>query len=96
LYKFEREGGKALAQWLAQDCDIKAVCPALSYFIKSLTILLIYITGIYCENDIDECKTGLLTCNAGEQCVHKPGNASCECLSGYSRVGNLCQGRVKY
>ncbi|XP_059152070.1 uncharacterized protein LOC131938174 [Physella acuta] len=48
-------------------------------------------TGALCNVDINECVTGDLVCNSStEVCVNLPGNATCECQSGYSRTGDIC------
>ncbi|KAK0067591.1 fibrillin-3, partial [Biomphalaria pfeifferi] len=48
-------------------------------------------TGVHCDKDLDECSNGLLTCGVREHCVNTFGNASCQCLDGYTSVGGLCQ-----
>ena len=42
--------------------------------------------------DIDECSTGVHNCTQNQQCVNRPGDYECECVSGYELVNEICQG----
>ncbi|KAK0067662.1 fibrillin-3, partial [Biomphalaria pfeifferi] len=49
------------------------------------------LTGQYCDKDVDECISGLLKCTSTENCVNTYGSALCQCIDGYTRVGDGCQ-----
>ena len=42
--------------------------------------------------DIDECSTGVHNCTQNQQCVNRPGDYECECVSGYELVNEICEG----
>ncbi|XP_056001709.1 uncharacterized protein LOC125655815 [Ostrea edulis] len=41
--------------------------------------------------DANECTLGTASCPANSQCVNKDPGYECQCVSGYSKVGALCQ-----
>lgn len=47
--------------------------------------------GDSCEQDLDECATGLRTCNESAVCVNMPGWSYCKCKPGYETHGNECR-----
>ncbi|KAG4077942.1 hypothetical protein HA402_013442 [Bradysia odoriphaga] len=47
--------------------------------------------GNSCEQDLDECATGLRTCNDSAVCVNMPGWSYCKCKPGYETHGNECR-----
>lgn len=49
--------------------------------------------GTHCDQDIDECKTGTFACGIKEKCVNIPGSAICECMEGYYKFNDHCQGK---
>ncbi|BFZ22776.1 hypothetical protein BsWGS_25813 [Bradybaena similaris] len=48
-------------------------------------------TGQYCNDDINECENGQLTCQRSEQCVNLPGTAVCVCQDGYHNINGRCE-----
>ncbi|KAH9523896.1 hypothetical protein Btru_047344, partial [Bulinus truncatus] len=64
----------------SDHCDPKTGCVCKAGF-----------TGILCDQDIDECKSGVLRCTVKEKCVNTPGSATCVCLDGYKKVNGECQ-----
>lgn len=46
--------------------------------------------GAACEKDLDECATGLHTCNASSYCVNLPGWYYCKCKPGYETRDGGC------
>ena len=44
--------------------------------------------------DIDECSTGVHNCIQNQQCVNRPGDYVCECISGYRLVNETCEGNM--
>ncbi|XP_059169978.1 uncharacterized protein LOC131951651 [Physella acuta] len=47
-------------------------------------------SGVHCDEDLDECGTGLLICSSDEICVNTRGSAFCDCLDGYSKISGTC------
>ena len=45
--------------------------------------------------DIDECSTGEHNCTHNQQCVNKPGDYQCECVSGYELLNGNCEGNIQ-
>ena len=45
--------------------------------------------------DIDECSTGVHNCAENQQCVNKPGDYQCECVSGYELLNGNCEGNLQ-
>ena len=45
--------------------------------------------------DIDECSTGEHNCAENQQCVNKPGDYQCECVSGYELLNGNCEGNLQ-
>ena len=45
--------------------------------------------------DIDECSTGEHNCTQNQQCVNRPGDYQCECISGYELLNGNCEGNVQ-
>lgn len=52
------------------------------------------ILGSRCELDIDQCRTGEVSCDLeSEVCVNRPGNDTCECRSGFElKASGKCEG----
>ena len=44
--------------------------------------------------DIDECSTDVHNCTQNQQCVNRPGDYECECVSGYELVNGICEGNI--
>ena len=44
-------------------------------------------------SDINECSKGTFNCTVNSTCVNTAGSYKCECNSGYSSTGGLCQGK---
>ena len=54
--------------------------------------MLLY-TIVMCHYiDINECSTGVHNCTQNQQCVNRPGDYECECVSGYELVNETCEG----
>lgn len=47
--------------------------------------------GNSCEQDLDECATGLRKCNESAVCVNMPGWSYCKCKPGYETHGSECR-----
>lgn len=47
-------------------------------------------TGKSCEQDVDECATGLHTCKLTSDCINMPGWYNCKCKPGYETRLNEC------
>ena len=45
--------------------------------------------------DIDECSTGEHNCTQNQQCVNRPGDYQCECISGYELLNGNCEGNLQ-
>lgn len=37
-----------------------------------------------------------MVCSENQVCVNTPGSSACECLAGYHKVSNTCEGRYIY
>ncbi|XP_055860776.1 mucin-4-like isoform X7 [Biomphalaria glabrata] len=70
----------ACSSFGSSSCDAKIGC-----------ICKAGLTGQYCDKDVDECTSGLLKCTSTENCVNTYGSALCQCIDGYTRVGDGCQ-----
>ena len=46
------------------------------------------------DTDIDECASGIHTCNANALCTNAPGSYTCKCNSGYNGNGETCDGEL--
>lgn len=46
--------------------------------------------GASCEQDLDECSTGLHGCKESSECVNMPGWYFCKCKHGYHTLGPEC------
>ena len=44
--------------------------------------------------DIDECTTGVHGCLQNQQCINRPGNYVCECVTGYELLNGTCEGNI--
>eukprot|EP00112_Aurelia_sp_Birch-Aquarium-sp1_P012224 Seg257.3 transcript_id=Seg257.3/GoldUCD/mRNA.D3Y31 product=Fucolectin-3 protein_id=Seg257.3/GoldUCD/D3Y31 len=47
-------------------------------------------TGLRCDDDIDECVTGIHNCGENGVCINNMGSFKCNCLSGYAWGGSSC------
>ena len=57
-----------------------------------------FITGDFCERDIDECDSPLLNnCVMGpnSECVNTVGGYFCRCSKGYVLEGSECVGKIQ-
>uniref|UniRef100_A0A2C9LZA2 EGF-like domain-containing protein n=1 Tax=Biomphalaria glabrata TaxID=6526 RepID=A0A2C9LZA2_BIOGL len=72
----------ACSSFGSSSCDAKIGC-----------ICKAGLTGQYCDKDVDECTSGLLQCTSTEKCMNTYGSALCQCIDGYTRVGDGCQGQ---
>ncbi|XP_037915598.1 protein kinase C-binding protein NELL1-like isoform X3 [Hermetia illucens] len=46
--------------------------------------------GAACEQDFDECASGLHNCKESSECINMPGWYYCHCKSGYQSLGSEC------
>ncbi|KAJ1366417.1 hypothetical protein KIN20_027073 [Parelaphostrongylus tenuis] len=47
-------------------------------------------TGSTCDEDVDECAAGIVSCGSNAECVNTIGAYECRCRKGYSGDGKLC------
>nr|CDJ83750.1 Nidogen and EGF calcium-binding domain containing protein [Haemonchus contortus] len=47
-------------------------------------------TGLNCDQDVDECATGMIQCAPNAECVNSVGGYQCTCRKGYSGDGKQC------
>uniref|UniRef100_A0A158P9N2 Nidogen 1a n=1 Tax=Angiostrongylus cantonensis TaxID=6313 RepID=A0A158P9N2_ANGCA len=47
-------------------------------------------TGRHCDQDVDECVAGVVSCGPNAECVNTAGGYECRCQKGYSGDGKLC------
>jgi hypothetical protein len=67
----------------------------LQYFtVENVIKSLSYMQMICLVTDANECTLGTASCPANSQCVNKEPGYDCQCVSGYTKVGALCQGRL--
>lgn len=43
--------------------------------------------------DADECTLGTANCPSNSQCVNRDQGFDCNCVTGYTKVGDICQGK---
>lgn len=43
--------------------------------------------------DADECTLGTANCPSNSQCVNRDQGFDCNCVTGYTKVGDTCQGK---
>ncbi|KJH42723.1 calcium binding EGF domain protein [Dictyocaulus viviparus] len=51
-------------------------------------------TGLNCDQDIDECATGVVRCQANSECINSMGGYECRCRKGYSDDGKQCSRNI--
>lgn len=44
--------------------------------------------------DIDECATQTDECPDNSRCINTPGSYRCECWSGFTKIGEICEGKI--
>ena len=52
------------------------------------------IIAVYTVSDEDECQASPSPCPAASTCVNTPGAFSCPCQTGYSKVEDVCTGKI--
>ena len=59
-----------------------------------LQLIVKFVCCIYSSIDIDECTTGVHGCLQTQQCINRPGNYVCECVTGYELLNGTCEGNA--
>lgn len=73
-----------------------AVCVRVSCFEQENNLIMyIYILRVSLFSDIDECNRNTSLCDQYATCINVPGSYSCQCDSGFTGNGTICDGKHK-